>query len=406
MRDTELFQQALGLEQPWRVVKTEFDASGQRLDLYLDFPAGSTFSCPECGAVGCKVHDTEEKSWRHLNFFQHRAYLHARTPRVRCTGCGVRLVRVPWARPGSGFTLLFEALIMTMVKDMPMAAIARLVNEHDTRLWRIIHHYVDDARERADFSDVRRVGVDEKASKRGHNYLTLFVDLDTPRLLFATESREASTFGHFRDELERHSGHAEKIEELCLDMWRPYLRGAGDEFPEARLTFDKFHLMQIVNRAVEQVRRAEQRLRPELRGSRYVWTKNPENLTPSQFAVWNELDVKQLNLKTARAYHMRLAFQEIWSQTREKAEILLKKWYFWATHSRLQPMINVAHMLRRHWNGVLNWFHSRISNGILEGINSLIQAAKAKARGYRTNRNLIAIAYIMAGKLDFRIQPT
>lgn len=201
MRDTLLFQQALGLTDPWTVTRSEFEAERSRLDLYLDFTKGATFPCPECGAGGCRVHDTEEKTWRHLNFFQHEAYLHARTPRVRFGACGVRLVPVPWARPGSGFTLLFEALVMMLVKEMPVAAIARMVREHDTRLWRIVHHYVDQARADADFSQVSRVGMDEKASRRGHRYLTLFVDLDESRLLFATQTRESSTVTAFRDDL-------------------------------------------------------------------------------------------------------------------------------------------------------------------------------------------------------------
>ena len=360
MRDRDLFQQALGLQPPWRVARSEFDAEQHRLDLYLDFPAGSVFVCPECGAAGCKVHDTEDKSWRHLNFFQHQAYLHARTPRVRCEQCGVHVVRVAWARPGSGFTLLFEALVMMLVKDMPVAAIGRMVSEHDTRLWRIVHHYVEEARAEVDFSDVRCVGLDEKASKRGHNYLTLFVDLEATRLLYATESREATTLTAFRKDLEQHGGVVEQVEEFCLDMWPPYLKGIGETFPEASVTFDKFHVMKILNHAVDQVRRAEQRIRPELRGSRYVWTKNPENLSPKQFALWSELDVKRLNLKTARAYHMRLAFQELYTMERDRAAALLSRWYFWATHSRLEPMVDVARTIRRHWQGVLAWFDSQI----------------------------------------------
>jgi transposase len=406
MRDTELFQQALGLTPPWHVTRTAFNAERQQLDLYIDFTAGGTFACPECAAPGCKAHDTEEKSWRHLNFFQHQAYLHARTPRVRCERCGVRLVAVPWARPGSGFTLLFEALVMMLVKEMPVAAIARMVQEHDTRLWRIVHHYVGEARAKAEFSDVRCVGMDEKASKRGHNYLTLFVDLETSTLLFATETREATTVEAFRHELEAHGGVVEQIEEFCLDMWPAYLKGISDSFPDASITFDKFHVMKLLNEAVDKVRRAEQRVRSELKGSRYVWTKNPENLTPHQFALWDALDIKRLNLKTARAYHLRLALQAFWDQHSDSAEEFLKRWYFWATHSRLQPMIDLAKMLRRHWDGVLRWFQSRISNGVLEGINSLIQAAKAKARGYRSTRNLIAMAYLVAGKLNFRLLPT
>jgi transposase len=406
MRDTELFQQALGLTDPWYVKHSEFNHVESRLDLHLDFKAGAVFSCPECGAADCRAHDTVEKTWRHLNFFQHEAYLHARTPRVRCAKCGVLLVRVPWARPGSGFTLLFEALVMTYAKDMPVAALARMVGEHDTRVWRIIHHYVDEARAAADFSDVTRVGMDEKASRRGHNYVTLFVDLDESRLLFATETRESTTLAEFRADLERHGGLAGQVREFCLDMWPAYLKGIRDSFPEASLTFDKFHVMKLLNEAVDGVRRQEQRDRPELKRSRYVWTTNPENLTPTQFSLLDALDVKSLKLKTARAYHMRLAFQEFWTTPAEQARSFLKQWYFWATHSRLKPMIEFARTVRRHEEGILRWAESRVSNGVLEGLNSLIQAAKAKARGYRSTRNLIAMAYLLGGKLQFRLQPT
>jgi transposase len=406
MRERELFQQALGLVEPWYVSRSEFDAVSSRLDLHLDFKAGAVFTCPECGAAGCRPHDTVAKTWRHLNFFQHEAYLHARTPRVSCARCGVRLAGVPWARPGSGFTLLFEALVMTYAKDMPVAALARMVGEHDTRIWRIIHHYVDEARAEADFSGVTRVGLDEKASKRGHNYLTLFVDLDDSRLLFATETREASTLAEFRADLERHGGHASHIREFCLDMWPAYLKGIRESFPEAKLTFDKFHVMKLLNDAVDEVCRQERRDRPELKRTRYVWTRNPENLTPTQFSMLEALDVPSLKLKTARACHMRLAFQEFWTTPAEQARAFLKQWCFWATHSRLKPMIEFAHTLRRHEEGILRWATSRVSNGVLEGLNSLIQAAKAKARGYRSTRNLIAMAYLLGGKLQFRLQPT
>jgi transposase len=405
VRDVELFQQALALPKPWFVAQSVFEGELRRLDLFLDFKTGGTFACPECGREGCKAYDTTEKQWRHLNFFQHEAYLHARVPRVTCERCGVKQVEVPWARAGSGFTLLFEAIVLALVKEMPVNAVARLLNEHDTRLWRIVHHYVEEARERADFSTVRQVGVDETASKRGHNYITLFVDVEEPRLLFATEGRHAATLGSFRDDLEAHGGRAEAIEEFCLDMSPAYLKGLDQYFPMARITFDKFHVMKLINEAVDEVRRQEQKERPELKGSRYVWVKNPDQLTVKQIEISDRLHLPKLHLKTVRAYHMRLAFQDIWTASRRRAEIFLNEWYYWATHSRLEPMIQVAKTIRQHWSGILNWFETYISNGILEGINSLIQAAKAKARGYRSTRNLIAIAYLIAGKLDLRLSP-
>jgi len=403
MRDTDLLQMALGLAPPWQVSSSEFDPQKRRLDIRIDFPRGSTFSCPGCGQNDVKAYDTEEKAWRHLNFFQHETYLTARVPRVQCDKCGIRLIGVPWARSGSGFTLLFEAMIMTLAKAMPVKTIAAFVNEHDTRLWRVLHHYVDDARDNADYSEVEQVGVDETSSKRGHNYVSLFVDLKGPSVLFATEGKDASTVERFKQDLTDHNGNPENIKEVCCDMSPAFISGVKKQFPNVQLTFDKFHIMKIINEAVDEVRRQEQKDRPELARTRYIWLKNPENLKLSQVGTLEGLTVKKLNLKTSRAYHIRLNFQELFSQPPQIAEAYLKKWYFWATHSRLEPIKQAAYTIKRHWDGVLRWFQSNINNGILEGINSLIQAAKAKARGYRTTRNLITMIYLIGGKLDFRL---
>jgi len=401
MKDTELFQLALGLAPPWQVVSCEFSVAEKRLEIRLDFPRGSTFLCPECGQGECKAYDTEERTWRHLNFFQYEAYLQARVPRVDCTNCGIKVVEVAWSRAGSGFTLLFEALVMMLAKEMPVKALARIVNEHDTRLWRILDHYVQEAREEADFSGVRQVGVDETSSRRGHNYVSVFVDLDASKVLFATEGKDASTLARFKDDLLVHKGTAEAIEEVCCDMSPAFIGGVETHFPEAELTFDKFHVLKIINEAVDKVRRQEQKECPELKKTRYIWLRNPETLSVNQQKILEDFRIKKLNLKTMRAYHLRLNFQELWNQSCENAEPFLKKWFFWATHSRLDPIKEAAYTIKRHWEGVLRWFRSRINNGVLEGINSLIQAAKAKARGYRTSKNLITIIYLIAGKLRF-----
>ena len=364
------------------------------------FERGGQFPCPECGRSGCKAHDTVNKKWRHLNFFEHETYLHAQIPRVKCPDCGVRQVHVPWAREGSGFTLLFEAFLLTLAKEMPVNAVARIVGEHDTRIWRVLHHYVEQARSGRDDSDVTNVGLDETSTKRGHNYISLFVDMDKFRVLFATPGKDARTLEAFREDLEAHGGQAEQIRHMCCDMSPAYIRGVEDTFPKAAITFDKFHVMKAINEGVDEVRRMEQKTRPELHKSRYVWLKNPGNLRQSQKDTLERLDVKKLNLKTARAYHIKLTFQDLYDQSRRSAEAFLKRWYFWATHSRLQPMIDAARTIKRHWDGILQWFDSRISNGILEGLNSLIQAAKAKARGYRSTRNLVTIIYLIAGKLN------
>jgi len=401
MHERELFRQALGLTPPWEVRDVSFDPDRGRLELRLDFPKGSTFRCPECGREECPAYDTTTKRWRHLDFFEHDTILEARVPRVECAECGVKQVEVPWARKQSGFTLLFEAYLLLLCREMPVNAVARRVGETDTRLWRVLHHYVGQAREQADFSGVRQVAMDETASRRGHNYISLFLDSEERRVLYATEGRDAGVLAAFRRDLERHGGKAEQVEEFCLDMSGAYLKGLAEEFPEAEVTFDKFHVMKLLNGAVDEVRRQEQKGRPELKKTRYLWLKNPENLTAKQRARLEEIRPSRSHLKTALAYRIKRSFQEFWEQPTDLAEAFLTRWYYWATHSQLEPVIRVAKTIKEHWAGVLRWHTTRVTNGVLEGLNSLIQAAKAKARGYRSTRNLIVMTYLIGGKLDF-----
>ena len=402
MRDTHLLQLALGIETPWFVATSDFDAAKKRLDIKLDFKAGARFDCPDCKVAGCAVHDTVEKTWRHLDFFQHQAFLTARTPRITCTKCGVRLVHVPWARPGSGFTLLFEGFAMALAMHMPIAVAAGFLEITDQRLWRVVFHYVGAAVARMDLSGVTRVCIDETAAKRGHDYITLVVDMDGRRVVFVADGRSADTVRQFADHLEDRGGDASHIKQACIDMSPAFISGVTQNLTEAEITFDRFHVMKLIGDAVDDVRRAEVKARPELRGTRYVWTKNEPNLTAKQSTVLDTL--ASTNLKTARAWRMRLAFQDIYAQpTRGWGELFFDKWIGWARRSRLEPMKAVARTMEKHREGILAWFESRISNGLIEGINSVVQAAKTKAHGYRNSETLKAVTYLVAGKLDLRL---
>jgi transposase len=404
----DLFQAALGLAEPWQVVCTEFDATARRLELHLDFRKGARFACPEGDEPACPVHDSEPKTWRHLDFFQHQAYLHARVPRVTCQAHGTRQVALPWARPGSGFTLLFEALLVALLAQMPVKAVAELVGEHDTRLWRLLHHHVELARATLDLGEVSRVGVDETSAKRGQDYVSLFVDLDAPkpRVVFATEGRDHSTVARFAADLAAHGGDPAQVRDVSADMSQAFEKGVRESLPKAYLTYDRYHLIAHLTKAVDEVRRAEAKARPELKGTRYAWLKRPEHLTKRQAAELAWLRSRQRSLATARAYQWRLDFDGFFEQPRELAEDYLERWYQGAIRSRLDPIIDFAHMIGEHWEGVLRWHWTRLNNGILEGINSLVQAAKRRARGYRNKRNLIAMIYLIAGRLDFSLTHT
>jgi len=404
LNSESLFAVALGITPPLEVEGVSFSKENKRLDIKIGFHRGATFACPICGTAS-PVHDTSEKTWRHLNFFQFEAYLTARVPRVKCPNAdhGVKQIQVPWARAGSGFTLLFEALVMALVREMPVKAAAAILGEHDTRIWRVIDHYIQSVRAQSDYSEVNRVGMDETSARRGQDYISLFFDMDERRLLFGTAGRDHETVKAFTEDLKAHNGVPENITDACLDMSKAFIKGVTEALPNAEITFDHFHLIKHMNDALSQVRAEEAKFYPEMmKGSRYAFLKNPENLTQKQDETLHRLC--GYRLKTARAYLLKLALQDVYFATsREEAEICLKNWYSWAIRSQIEQVRVVARTVKNHWNGILAWFNSQLSNGFLEAINGLIQAAKRRARGYRTTKNLINMAYLIAGKLDFRL---
>jgi transposase len=397
----ELFQASLGLKEPWYVTDIRFNSEGNRIDIYIDFKKGAHFLCPSCQQQECGVYDTKDRTWRHMNFFQHAAYIHARVPRIWCDKCEIKTITPPWARSGSSFTFLFEAYVVTLAREMPVNAIARLVGEHDTRLWRVIRYYVEDARSRVSMEHLISVAVDETSAAKGHSYVTVFTDIENAKVLFVTPGKDAQTLEAFRQDLIAHHGDPQTVEQFCSDLSPAFISGIEKHFPSSSLTFDKFHISKLLGDAVDQVRRSEQRSHPELKRTRYAWLKNPANLTEEQQLQIQHLS--KIHLKTAKAYQIRLTFQDFWQQTKENAEAFLNHWYFWATHCRLEPMIKAAKTIRKHQKGILEWFRSRITNGLSEGLNSLIQSTKRKARGYRSVRNFITMIYLTLGKLDFRL---
>ena len=423
MDTTKLFEAALGLLPPWHVAATEFrpgtPTTRGQLDVRIDFARGGTLPCPTCG-VACKAYDTTDQRWRHLNFFEHETYLHARVPRVECTTHGVGTVTVPWARAGSGFTLLFEAYVLALAAAMPMAALARLLGENDTRLWRIVQWHVADARRQVDMRAVTSVVVDETSQAKRHRYVSLFLEPKAPapgpgptaaRVLFVTAGRAHTAFRAFVADLRAHQGDPAQITDVCMDMSPAYQRGAAETLPQAAVTFDRFHVMQVVGKALDDVRRREHKTRPELKRSRYLWLTNPAHLSATQQAALDQLSAT--NLRTAQAYQMRLNLQALWErQTPRAAARYLARWCAWVERTAARPtdpahpwvleaMHRTAQTLRTHAPGILNYFRRHLTSGVIESVNGLAQAARARARGYRNVETFQTIIYLLAGRLRF-----
>ncbi len=402
MDTNPLFTAALGLVPPWRVVRSDFNPEQRLLELQVDFKVGARFVCPECQASGCAVHDTVEKRWRHLDFFQHQAFIVARVPRIDCPQCGVRLVSVPWARPGSGFTLLMEGLVLEMARAMPARNIATLLRVSGNRIWRVVHHYVGEAVERTDCSTVTTLGVDETSARKRHDYISCFFDMDARRLVFATEGREHQTVAACARFLDAHGGNASAIRDVSCDMSPAFLKGVREYLPAAEVTLDHFHVARILGDAVERVRRSEWRKDKTVKGARFALLKNPENLTDRQRQQLTEITNR--NAALAEAYRMKETFRDLYRQTDLRAATgFLKAWLTVAMHSQLKPIVKAAKTIRARAKGILRWYTSHLTNAVMEGLNSLLQAAKRKARGYRLHHTFITMAYLIAGKLDFRV---
>jgi transposase len=293
-----------------------------------------------------------------------------------------------------------EALIITLCQAMPVARVQDLFNiRGNDRIWGILDHYIPKARGEEDFSSVQNLGVDETAARRGHDYITLFHDLDQHKVLFATEGRKAEVFERFADDLEEHNGCGENIKNVCMDMSKSFQAGAANTLPWAEISFDEFHVIQMVNEVVNEVRRVEVKTEPDLIGSRWGYLKDASNWTEKQINQMYTLS--RMRLKTTKAWQLKESLREIFQTAhgRQEAEVLLNKWYSWARRCRVPQMKKFAETIKRHWSGILNSFDSGLTNGSVEGINSIIQAAKARARGYSTKHNLILMAYLIAGKL-------
>lgn len=391
MTSEALFGLALGLSSPWKVVSS--DIVDGRLEIRIDFEKGARFE-------NQPVHDTVERSWQHLNFWQYPTMITARVPRVKGPDGKVNQVEVPWASPGSGFTILFEAMALTMMKSMTVSQVAKLLFCDDMKLWRLAERSLAQALKSLDLSKVRRVGVDETKSLKGHEYITVFADLDTRKVIFACIGKGAASLERFASELLRCGADPAQIECFCSDMSRAFLSGIKRFFPSSEIVIDKFHLVKLVSEAVDATRKAEMKHAREKVSSRFLWLKNPGNLSDDERRELSLLNARPAFEKTGRAYTLKLAFQELFHVKKRVSESRLDEWLDEALSCGIAALERVAETIFRHRKMILSWFDKRISNGLLEGLHSVLQSAKNRARGYANPDHLILMSYLIHGQLN------
>ena len=397
----QLFESALGITKPWYVRGVDFDAAKKVLTITVDFVAGTRFAL--AGVAGVHpVHDTQIKRLRHLNFFQHECFLEVRTPRVKLPDGKVVLAEPAWFGKLAGFTLLFEALVLAMAQQMTFSAVAKLVDESWHRIHAICSRYVNLALAEADLSAVTAVAIDETSCRRGHNYLTIAADTNERKVVFVTEGKDTKTVADFAADLAAHKGSAEQVRLVSIDMSPAFIKGVADHLPNARITFDKFHVVAHASTAVDKMRRLEQRTDPNLKGLRWTLLKDRDRLSDESRADLDTLIAQAATKRTARAWLYREHLRDILDRKQiNVVSAMLKQWCTNVLRSRVEPMKEVARMIRKHFDGIVAWTQTRQTNGYIEALNGLFQAAKRKARGYTRFTTMRTVLFLIAGKLDF-----
>lgn len=404
MESKELYRQLLGLSEPWTVERVELDVARERVEVYVAHASGTRFACPECARELAAYDHLAERVWRHLDSCQFLTYLHASPPRVSCPEHGVHQVKLPWAEAGSRFTHLFEVLAIDVLQAANVKRAARILRISWDQAWHLMERAVLRGRATKSHDMPQQLGVDEKALAKGHQYMTLVCDLQEASVEYIGEGRKEESLTAYFDAFDQEQ--RAQIEAISLDMWPAYINACKAKVPgaEGKMVFDRFHIMQHVGQGVDRVRKREHKALLEqgdetLSRSKYLWLYSAENVP----AVAQErfAQIRDSNLKTARAWALKESLREWWRyRSLGWAKRFWQRWYFWATHSRLQPMIDVAKLIARHLHNVLTYFKHRITNAVAEGLNSKIATVQKRACGFRNRDHFKIAIYFHCGGLD------
>lgn len=410
----KVFQQLLALGEGWRVRSADYLEKEKKVVIRVEdtLVLWASQQCPHCQSKEVGGYDhAPDRRWRHLNVWELQSEIACELPRGQCRECqSVFTVRAPWEGRAKGLTQEFEAFALTLMREMPVSRAGEILGENDHRLWRMLFAHVEAAWGQLSWEEVVWVGADEMNRRKGHNYLTVFADLVAKRVLLAVEGKDAGTWEEFAAQLFAHNGYPKAITQIAIDMSPAYIKGVKENFGNAQVVFDKFHVISHVVQAVEQVRREEARggveIKEQLKKTAWLWRKNPENWTEREERRYKELAKKPL--VTGLAYAMRLELQAVYkmgssSQARKK----FLSWCDWVRDMAqnmgaklLEPMVEVAEMVEKHLEGILGHWKEGLTTAFLEGLNSLFSATKRKARGYRSLEYQIAMLYFVAGKLE------
>lgn len=403
VRDKDLYAQILGIKSPWRVSSVELALSEGEVTVHVEQKAGARRCCPTCGRKS-SGYDSRTRRWRHLDTCQFKTILVADLPRVKCQEHGVVTVSVPWAELGSGFTAMFEALVIDWLQEASTLAVSRLMGLSWNAIDGIMQRAVERGLSRREKVCATRIGVDETAFRKRHDYVAIVSDQEAGTVLHVASDRKKATLKAWYDGLTEEQREA--IESVSMDMWPGFINATLESLPGAdeKIAFDKFHVAKYLGEAVNKVRRQEHKALmaegyEDLKGSKYDWLYNPKNMTRKQKKRFKAL--RDSTLKTARAWAIKELAMSLWRYVSKTwARKGWEKWLAWAVRSRLDPIKEVAKTIKEHLWGILNAIVLEVSNGPAEGLNSRIKTIKVRSRGFRNKKRFANAIYFHLGGLD------
>ena len=404
MKDTELYAALLHLSHPWRVTEVKVDIAAGRIDVWIEHAPDTKWLCPVCWKEAPLYDHSEEREWRHLDTCDCQTFIHTRPPRVKCKDHGVKQIGPTWADSGSHYTMKFESLVINTLKECDVTGTTRLTGTSWDETWHIMGKAVKRGQSRKERRIPERLSIDEKAFARRHRYETLVCDLDRGTVEYVVDDREQASLEKYYKQFTPEE--RADVKAVAMDMWDPYIAATKAFIPEAagKIVFDKFHIVRCVTEAVDKVRRNEAKQLAaigdeSLKGTRYLWLANENNVPDWRKPEFDA--IRSLNLKTGKAWAIKEALRKLWDYSYPaRADAFFSRWYFWATHSRLKPIIAAAKTIKRHLPNVLTYFKHRITNALAEGLNSKIQMVKEMACGFRNREHYKTAIYFHCGGLD------
>lgn len=404
MTEVGFYERLLALPRPWRVEEVRLEEGKKSVRIWVTHERGGRLPCPHCGREAVVYDHAQEQNWRHLDTCEYQTYLHARLPRVKCEDHGVSTVRPPWSSAPGSVTVKMECRAIDVLKECDVESASRLMRLSWDVLWRIMERSVKRGLAGKERRVPRAIGVDEKSFRKGQDYETVVCDLERGTVEYVGDGRKKKSLGAYF--LQFTEEELAGVDAVAMDMWEPFIAATKEHVPDGqnKIVFDRYHVMGMVNKGVDTVRKAEHKLLMEegddsLKGTKYIWLSNEENIPETRLPQFEEL--RRRDLKVSRAWSIKETFRHLWDYKRVGwARRFFKRWYFWATHSRIQPIIDVAKSLKGRLDNILTFIKHGVTNAVAEALNSKIETIKKMACGFRNREHYRIAIYFHCGGLD------